>query len=204
MIRHHIEHLFGQSHPLTTHEDRVRLWYWAGIFTAAILLGLAFCGPSMAQEYGYADDSRPRANSETTSHHRAAHRAARKRGVRAPRASRNSVDLVGIVPPLATKAREIMGTCGSKVVSAIRRGARVYGGSASNHASGRAVDLQGNPSCIYAHLHSWPGGYSTDYAIAPGGPHVHVSYNPGGMEWGLRFAHHSPFGSLRSRKAVRQ
>jgi hypothetical protein len=102
---------------------------------------------------------------------------------------RNSISLAGITPPLAAKAQEIVSTCGSKIVSSIRRGARVYGGSRSNHASGRAVDLQGNPACIYASLRGWPGGVSTDYSSAPGGKHVHVSYNPGGMEWGLRFRH---------------
>jgi hypothetical protein len=106
--------------------------------------------------------------------------------------SRNSVSLDNIVAPLATKARAIMASCGAKVVSSVRIGARVFGGNASNHASGRAVDLQGNPKCIYAQLSDWPGGVSTDYWIAPGGPHVHVSYNPGGMEWGLRFRHHQP------------
>lgn len=58
----------------------------------------------------------------------------------------------------------------------------------SNHALRRAVDVQGNPACIYRHLKGWPGGFSTDYARAPGGPHVHISYNRG-REWGLRFAH---------------
>lgn len=107
----------------------------------------------------------------------------------AHRSRGNSVSLSGVAPPLASKAREIVTSCGSKIVSTIRVGSRVYGGSASNHASGRAVDLQGNPRCIYAHLRGWRGGYSTDYANAPGGPHVHVSWNPGGMEWGLKFRH---------------
>jgi hypothetical protein len=105
---------------------------------------------------------------------------------------RNSTSLHGVVAPLADKARAIVAACGSKVVSSVRIGARVYGGNASNHARGRAVDLQGNPRCIYAQLKDWPGGVSIDYARAPGGPHVHVSYNPGGMEWGLRFNHRAP------------
>lgn len=98
-----------------------------------------------------------------------------------------SVSLGGVVAPLASKAREIMRDCGSVVVSAVSRR-----GNRSNHPRGRAVDLQGNPRCIYAHLKKWPGGVSTDYASAPGGPHVHISYNPGGQEWGLRFAHRKP------------
>jgi len=99
------------------------------------------------------------------------------------------VSLAGVVGPLATKAQQIVAACGSRVVSAVRRGSRIRGGHHSNHALGRAVDLQGNPRCIYAMLKGWPGGVSTDYGSAPGGAHVHVSYSPGGMEWGLRFAH---------------
>lgn len=59
----------------------------------------------------------------------------------------------------------------------------------SLHASGLAVDMAGNPGCIYARLRGWPGGYSTDYARVR---HVHIS-GPGGREDGLRFAHrHAP------------
>ncbi len=106
--------------------------------------------------------------------------AARRYG---PASRGGSVSLAGIVAPLAAKAQQIVASCGSRVVSAVRHGGH------SNHSTGRAVDLQGNPSCIYAMLRGWPGGVSTDYASAPGGQHVHVSYSPGGMEWGLRFAH---------------
>lgn len=96
-----------------------------------------------------------------------------------------STSLSGIVSPeLISKTREIVSACGSVVVSA-----RAGRGYRSNHPIGRAVDLSGNPSCIYAHLHGWPGGYSTDYHSAPGGRHVHISYNPGGQEWGVRFVH---------------
>jgi hypothetical protein len=52
------------------------------------------------------------------------------------------------------------------------------------HASGRAVDIRGNPSCIHGHLQGWPGGYSVDYGVQ----HVHISL--GGHEDGLRFSHH--------------
>jgi hypothetical protein len=97
---------------------------------------------------------------------------------------RGSVSLAGVVAPLVAKAEEIKSSCGSVVVSAVS-----HRGNRSNHPIGRAVDMQGNPSCIYAHLKNWPGGVSTDYGSAPGGPHVHISYNPGGQEWGLRFAH---------------
>jgi hypothetical protein len=73
------------------------------------------------------------------------------------------------------------------VISGYRPGARIAGsGHASMHASGRAVDIRGNPQCIYSHLHGWSGGYSTDYASVQ---HVHISL--GGREDGLRFAHHA-------------
>jgi hypothetical protein len=95
-----------------------------------------------------------------------------------------SVSLDGVTPVLVAKAREIKANCGSIVVSAISSRP-----NRSNHPIGRAVDMVGNPKCIYAHLKGWPGGYSTDYSAVR---HVHISYNPGGQEWGLRFAHNSP------------
>ena len=96
--------------------------------------------------------------------------------------------LRGVTPALAAKAREIVAACGSRVVSGVRH-TRVAGSHRmSLHASGRAVDIQGNPACIYAALRGWRGGVSTDYGRAPGGPHVHFSL--GGREDGLRFAHH--------------
>lgn len=110
--------------------------------------------------------------------------AARERG--APRRVEYAaaVRLSGVIAPLAAKTREISNACGSTVISA-RRHTRVAGtGRMSLHASGRAVDMRGNPGCIYAHLTGWPGGYSTDYGRVK---HVHISL--GGSEDGLRFAH---------------
>lgn len=93
--------------------------------------------------------------------------------------------LRGVNYELASKAREIVSACGSRVVSGVRH-TRVAGTRRmSLHASGLAVDMVGNPGCIYAHLRGWPGGYSTDYARAR---HVHIS-GPGGREDGARFAH---------------
>ncbi len=95
--------------------------------------------------------------------------------------------LAGIVAPLAAKAREIVAACGSTIISGVRH---TYiagtGGRLSLHASGRAVDIKGNPACIVKHLHGWPGGASTDYSAVN---HTHISWNPGGSEWGLRFRH---------------
>jgi hypothetical protein len=86
---------------------------------------------------------------------------------------------------LAAKAQEIVASCGSTVISGRRPGARVAGsGRVSLHASGKAVDIKGNPRCIYSHLQGWPGGYSVDYGAVR---HVHVSL--GGIEDGLRFVH---------------
>lgn len=114
------------------------------------------------------------------------HRRAAARAPRHPARSQGA-SLTGVYGPLAAKAREIVAACGSRVVSGVRR-TRVAGTRRmSQHASGRAVDLRGNPACIYARLRGWRGGYSTDYATAPGGPHVHVSL--GGCEDGRRFAH---------------
>lgn len=166
-------------------EDRGPLFLFVVLIVImGVVVGFVVFGVTAAfsQEIASRDDDR---ESFTLARHRPTHRASRKR----TRLADNTISLDGITAPLAAKAREIIASCGSKVVSAIRRGARVYGGSRSNHASGRAVDLQGNPSCIYSHVRDWPGGVSTDYASAPGGPHVHLSYFPGGMEWGLRFRH---------------
>jgi hypothetical protein len=108
-------------------------------------------------------------------------------------------DLTGFPAPLVAKVREIQSACGSKVTSAYRPGARVRGsGSMSLHASKRAVDMQGNASCIYAKLKGWPGGVSTDYRRVN---HVHFSYAPNGKEWGARFAHYS--GKRYAKKRVR-
>jgi len=92
--------------------------------------------------------------------------------------------LAGVYAPLAAKAREIEAACGSRVISG-RRHTRVAGTRRwSLHASGHAVDMAGNPSCIYARLRGWSGGYSTDYRRVR---HVHISL--GGREDGIRFAH---------------
>jgi len=90
----------------------------------------------------------------------------------------------GIVAPLAAKVAEIQGACGSKVISAIRHTYIAGTHRISLHASGQAVDMAGNPSCIYSHLQGYAGGYSTDYARMA---HVHISW--GGPEHGIRFVH---------------
>lgn len=95
----------------------------------------------------------------------------------------------GYPAPLLAKVRQIRRRCGSRIGRGYVRGARVAGtGRVSNHALHRAFDVSGNPRCIYRLLRGWPGGYSTDYWSAPGGPHVHISYNRR-KEWGARFRH---------------
>lgn len=171
----------------------------AGALGCALILAAALTHQARADDrvMAYA----PAVESVAT---RPAHVAIRRalRGRVTPRvhahARGHGASLAGVYAPLAAKARAIMVTCGSRVVSGVRH-TRVAGtGRMSQHATGHAVDMQGNPGCIYAHLRGWRGGYSTDYATAPGGPHVHVSL--GGREDGRRFAHrHS-----RSRYAVRR
>jgi len=99
---------------------------------------------------------------------------------------RNPVRVGGIVSPLAAKVREISSSCGSSIISGVRHTRIANTRTTSLHASGQAVDMRGNPRCIYQHLAGWAGGYSTDYGRVQ---HVHISYSGGGREWGLRFAH---------------
>ena len=94
--------------------------------------------------------------------------------------AKNSTAVEPLVEPLRTKVKEIVAECGSTVVSTIRSW-----GKTPNHRQGKAADIKGNPTCIYAHLKGWPGGYSTDYSRVK---HVHISYNRA-HEWGIRFAH---------------
>lgn len=101
--------------------------------------------------------------------------------------ARGSVSLSGVVGPLADKAREIQAACGARVISAVRKTYIAGTRHISLHASGRAVDMAGNPDCIYRHLASWPGGVSVDYSRVQ---HVHFSLDQsGGREMGLRFKH---------------
>jgi hypothetical protein len=98
-----------------------------------------------------------------------------------------SVSVTGIVPALAAKVAQIQSSCpGAHVISGLRH-TRIRGsGRMSLHATGEAVDMRGNPSCVYAQLRDWPGGYSTDYGRAK---HIHISLAANGREAGLRFAH---------------
>lgn len=104
-----------------------------------------------------------------------------------------SRSLNGIVAPLAAVAHEIVHACGSHIMSAMRNSFVAFTHRLSLHAIGRAVDITGNPRCIYAHLRRWPGGVSVDYhSVRCHGrpcPHVHVSYAPHSHEWGTRFVH---------------
>lgn len=101
-----------------------------------------------------------------------------------------SAKISSLTPVLAFKVAEILRACrGTRLVSAYRPGARVRGsGRPSLHGAypSKAADLQGNPTCIRSRLARWKGGLSTDYYAVN---HYHVSYSPGGREWGARFAH---------------
>jgi hypothetical protein len=109
--------------------------------------------------------------------------------------SNSEKSLAGFPKALVEKVRELQRVCGSRIVSAYRPGAVVCSRRkgkmichSSNHARKKAVDMVGNPACMYARLRGFPGGVSTDYKQVN---HIHISYNPKGMEWGSRFAHRS-------------
>ena len=118
--------------------------------------------------------------------HVARHIVTEKSAVHVDRREQRShgVSLVGVVPQLAAKVTEIVGVCGSEVISAVRHTFIAGTHLISQHANGTAVDVAGNPSCIYSMLHGWPGGYSIDYGAVH---HVHISI--GGREKGSRFVH---------------
>lgn len=139
---------------------------------------LLLATPALAKQHRHHPFHRSVAGASYSHHH---HRIAGGHSAGSGRLS-----LAGFPEPLVEKVHEITGACGSRIVSAFRPGARVAGtGHISNHALRKAVDIAGNPKCIYAHLQGWPGGYSIDYGRVQ---HVHISYNRG-MEWGVRFAH---------------
>lgn len=172
-----------------------------GRFLIALFLCLAFTVPAEAkrrvQPASIACNDRGctdwMTNAQTASRGKAARTATRAGKVRQQvRVADNSLrrSSRGLVAPLKDKAEAILAACpGSYIMSAVRH-TRVRGsGRLSLHASGRAVDMAGNPACIYRELAGWPGGVSTDYSRVR---HVHFSYSPGGSEWGLRFAHWQP------------
>jgi len=111
------------------------------------------------------------------------------------------VSVSGVVPALASKVAQIESSCpGAHVISGLRH-TRIRGsGRMSLHATGEAVDMRGNPSCVYAQLRDWPGGYSTDYGRVQ---HVHISLAANGREAGLRFAHGGGRHKHRHRHASR-
>jgi hypothetical protein len=153
---------------------------FAGALACALFVGLGGASPARAED----DPARAYAAAVATGD-ASAHRAIRLglTGRRHARAARGA-SLAGVSAPLAAKAREIVAACGARVVSGLRR-TRVAGTRRmSLHASGRAVDLAGDPDCIYARLRGWSGGVSIDYGAVG---HVHISL--GGREDGRRFAH---------------
>ena len=108
-----------------------------------------------------------------------------------------STDLKDVTPVLAAKIRKIAQTCGSKVVSAFRPGARIAGTrSLSLHSRypAEAVDIAGNPGCAYKLLRGWAGGVSTDYGRVK---HIHVSLASDRRERGARFAHYRGVKKVR-------
>ena len=112
-----------------------------------------------------------------------------------------STSMAGVVPALAAKVAQIQSACpGANVISSIRH-TRIRGsGRLSLHATGEAVDMRGNPSCVYGQLRDWPGGYSTDYGRVQ---HIHISLAANGREAGLRFTHGGGKGHRHRRLAQR-
>ena len=108
-----------------------------------------------------------------------------------------STETRGLIEPLRQKVLELVAACKTRVISTYCRG-----GVTPNHRRGLAADVQGDYSCVYAHLKGWPGGYSTDHARVA---HVHISYSHR-HEWGLRFAHggHTHTMSARRHKTTHQ
>jgi hypothetical protein len=91
----------------------------------------------------------------------------------------------GVNTTLAAKARQIIKACGSRVISGRRNTFIARTRKRSLHASGQAVDMAGNPKCMYRMLKGWQGGYTIDYGAVK---HIHISI--GGNEVGKRFRHH--------------
>ncbi len=102
---------------------------------------------------------------------------------------RNSVSTAWLPGPLVAAIRRVAVYCpGFHVISAFRPGARVRGtGRLSLHARHRAADIAGGSyGCAYRVLRDFPGGLSIDAGRTR---HIHLSWDPGGREWGMRFAH---------------
>lgn len=170
------------------------------LIAAAMVLALSSVAEARTvtcDKQGCSDWHTPQAVTEPVRQGVRAARKAKRYAVR--EVSRAGLRLSGVVAPLAAKASEIQAVCGSRVISGVRHTYIAGTRRISLHASGRAVDMQGNPSCIYRLLQGWPGGVSTDYARVN---HVHISYAPGGPEWGLRFRHGG--GKHRHRKGRRR
>lgn len=101
-----------------------------------------------------------------------------------------SASTAGLPGPLVTALEHVQSSCaGFRIISTYRPGARVAGsGRVSLHALDKAADfVVTHWSCAYAALDGFRGGVSTD----PGRVgHIHTSWDPGGREWGSRFAHY--------------
>lgn len=114
-----------------------------------------------------------------------------------------SVSTAGLPGPLLAAIAQVQRACpGFRVISTFRRNARVRGsGRRSLHAVGRAADIAGGSyACAYAALKGFAGGVSTDAGRVR---HIHLSWSPGGQEWGARFRHYRG-PARRARRAGRR
>lgn len=132
----------------------------------------------------------PRQRPQIAAHGRLRQTAPRQRPFHSDEPARGGASLAGLPGPLVAKVEEISRDCpGMHAISTFRPGARIAGTNrASLHGFHKAADVAGGSfACAYAHLGSdWPGGASIDAARMG---HIHISWNPGGAEWGARFNH---------------
>jgi hypothetical protein len=103
----------------------------------------------------------------------------------------------GIVKPLMDALRQVQAACpGFVLISGVRAGAGWQG----LHRYGRAIDIGGKGvdyDCAYRALKGFPGGMNWD-AWNPRINHIHISWAPGGAEWGTRWPHPEFQGGIRS------
>jgi hypothetical protein len=102
------------------------------------------------------------------------------------------VILLALIAPVHATPSELSGwfervrseCSGFRIISAHRPG-DTWG----LHRENKAIDIAGgNYDCAYRVLREFPGGMSID-AHNPRINHIHLSWNPGGKEWGARFNH---------------
>jgi hypothetical protein len=163
----------------------------SGVFVAGalVLLLLASAASAYVKHRHHAQIKHAQIKHHVSHHLHASHHTARS-------ALYGGAPMGCLPAELRSKVVEIVEACGTHVIRTFTPGALIFGTRyPSEHASCRAADLAGNPSCIYAHLRGFHGGVSTDYVRMA---HVHISWHPGGWEQGVRFVHRGGSGTTTS------